>query len=448
MSAGPLAPEVKSPGTLPMGNVVARTAAIIEVMVVFAVVHISYRAFKHFTDLGRAEVASGLNFSAGSTMVIFTVALVLLFKRSFEFYGLSCKEWRFNLNLGLFWELFFLTVAIIIMKLLAVRFDPLHPSELKGTLVATGGQVLNTVLLLLFLMRERSFLRRIPPIVSLFILLGLLSLPVALASHFGHPVLNMLLSVLWLFFCAGFGEEIFFRGYIQSRVNQAFGCPYRFLGVDFGIGLFVSSLLFGFIHVLNTVDYFEGRYDFAWLWGLSNFATGLFFGLLCARKPKAFWLGGIMHGLPGRVGKSSCLASLTWRYHRIARKESVMLAEFLEILEEIIQIGKRLAAGKEGTQSSRSWSGLTANDHMLRVLVLSSTAAKRIWPSDSERAMPNAPPGVAVFVLSTCIWATNWPEWVNSTISLKWLGSVLTASPWVVIRSPLGASTSPSGPCK
>jgi hypothetical protein len=40
----------------------------------------------------------------------------------------------------------------------------------------------------------------------------------------------------------GFGEEIFFRGYIQSRVDQAFGLPFRLLGFEFGPGLLVSSL--------------------------------------------------------------------------------------------------------------------------------------------------------------------------------------------------------------
>jgi membrane protease YdiL (CAAX protease family) len=60
------------------------------------------------------------------------------------------------------------------------------------------------------------------------------------------------LPALSLFFGSGFGEQIFFRGYIQSRVDQAFGCPFRLLGFDsFGGGLLVSSLLFGLIHVLN-----------------------------------------------------------------------------------------------------------------------------------------------------------------------------------------------------
>jgi hypothetical protein len=101
---------------------------------------------------------------------------------------------------------------------------------------------------------------------------------------------------MWLFFGAGFGEEIFFRGYIQSRINQAFGRPYRWMNVEFGVGLIVSSVLFGSIHVLNTVDYFNGRYDFAWLWWLPSTASGLFFGFL-REKTKSVVAGGVYHGL-------------------------------------------------------------------------------------------------------------------------------------------------------
>jgi uncharacterized protein (DUF433 family) len=36
-----------------------------------------------------------------------------------------------------------------------------------------------------------------------------------------------------------------------------------------------SSLLFGLIHALNTVDYFQGQWDFGWWYGLQNLFVGL-----------------------------------------------------------------------------------------------------------------------------------------------------------------------------
>src|SRR5258706_5285938 len=108
-------------------------------------------------------------------------------------------------------------------------------------------------------MRSRV-LDNVPSLISFLILLGLLALPQLVAIHFGRP--PAWLTTVWLFFGAGFGEEIFFRGYIQSRIDQAFGFPFHFLGFNFGPGLLISPLLFGFLHVLNTVDYFHGHFDF------------------------------------------------------------------------------------------------------------------------------------------------------------------------------------------
>ncbi len=44
--------------------------------------------------------------------------------------------------------------------------------------------------------------------------------------------------------------------------------------------MIVSSLLFASLHALNTVDYFSGRFTFAWGFGLTNLFTGLLYGFL------------------------------------------------------------------------------------------------------------------------------------------------------------------------
>jgi uncharacterized protein len=277
-------------------NLGERGAAVAEVVAVFAAVHLAYRSFKHFTLLGRAESGAGLNFSPGIVMILFTVIVLLLCRRNFAQYGLSFTEWRYNLNIGLIWGIAYIAAAGSVIWLAGIDFDPLHPPDVKRSVLATLGELFNASLLLLFLTRERIVLRRIPPAISIAVLFVLLYVPIILASKFARPPFPVLEAVVWNFCCAGFGEEILFRGYIQSRMNQAFGRPWRFLGARFGVGLIVSSALFGLIHVLNTVDYFSGRYDFAWLWWLPNFASGLFFGLL-REKTHSILAGGIIHGL-------------------------------------------------------------------------------------------------------------------------------------------------------
>jgi membrane protease YdiL (CAAX protease family) len=44
-------------------------------------------------------------------------------------------------------------------------------------------------------------------------------------------------------------EEFFFRGYLQTQFDRAWGRPYRFLGADWGLGLPLAALLFAACHV-------------------------------------------------------------------------------------------------------------------------------------------------------------------------------------------------------
>ncbi len=82
-----------------------------------------------------------------------------------------------------------------------------------------------------------------------------------------------------LFFVA-LPEEFFYRGYIQTRLNEAFGRPWRIAGTRFGHGLWIASLFFAFGH--DLVQY-------QW-WHFATFFPGLLFGLLRERT------GGVVAG--------------------------------------------------------------------------------------------------------------------------------------------------------
>ena len=115
---------------------------------------------------------------------------------------------------------------------------------------------------------------------NVILLGGLLLLPIVLSFFTGRATLLVTSTVLWQLIVSGFGEEIRFRGYYQSRVNQEFGQPYQLMGVRFGPGLIVSSLLFGLVHAFNTFNPLMGQYALAWPWALFTLAGGFFFGLL------------------------------------------------------------------------------------------------------------------------------------------------------------------------
>ncbi len=78
--------------------------------------------------------------------------------------------------------------------------------------------------------------------------------------------------VAYQFLYVGFPEELFFRGYLQQRFDDAFGRPWRLFGASWGPGLLLADLLFAGGHLLVTGDVAR----------LAVFFPGLLFGWLLA----------------------------------------------------------------------------------------------------------------------------------------------------------------------
>jgi membrane protease YdiL (CAAX protease family) len=286
-----------------------RVTALLEVVLAFVLVHVTYRALKYFTPLGTWEGETRLNFTPGTVMILVTVLAVLLCGRSFESCGLTWNRWWHNLNIGLLWTLLLVVVAGMGRMFRHIHFDAAFPQPDMASRIAGVVFGLVAMILLLWLMTgEAKYMDRVPWATSVVLLAALLSLPLALAGYFHRPVGREILEVTWLFVCAGFGEEIFFRGYIQSRINETFERPYHVLGLDFGPGLLVSSLLFGFLHALSPVDYFHGHWEFAWWYGLQNCFVGLFYGCL-REKTESVVAGGVTHGLVNVLARVAVMIS-------------------------------------------------------------------------------------------------------------------------------------------
>jgi len=88
----------------------------------------------------------------------------------------------------------------------------------------------------------------------------------------------------------GFLEEFFFRGYLQTRLNEIFGKPFVVLNLHFGWGLILASLLFGLAHVFSPGN------PWHWAWGGWTFTSGLCFGIL-REKSGSFLASALVHGL-------------------------------------------------------------------------------------------------------------------------------------------------------
>ncbi len=245
-----------------------RVLAVLEVLAVFAMTHVAFRVLVKFTAVGRWEQAQGLNFSPGAVMIIATVTMLVIHWQRANAWGLTARPVRDSANLGV---LMFVVMAIAGAIVMACGVA-LRPVELTGwSAVIVSAVGLGCVALVLWtVQRWPGMLRRVPVAVSVVVVALVLMAPIAMTLDRGTAVGPIALAVAWRVIGAGIGEEVFFRGYVQSRLNEAFGRPWRVLGVRFGMGLVIASLLFGLIHALNPVDYFAGSFTFAWWHGLTT----------------------------------------------------------------------------------------------------------------------------------------------------------------------------------
>jgi membrane protease YdiL (CAAX protease family) len=131
---------------------------------------------------------------------------------------------------------------------------------------------------------------------SLLLLVAML--PVAMALYWGAPAGQVAGRAASLILFTGFGEELFFRGYVQSRLNEQFGRRWNVLEARCGAALLITSILFGAIHVINPTRPYQSHWEFDPAWGLRTCGSGLMFGWLRERTG-TIWAGAVVHALTG-----------------------------------------------------------------------------------------------------------------------------------------------------
>ncbi len=253
--------------------------SIVEVVIVFVLMSL-------FSWWLNAQLQS-LDFEArrwtgGAIFIALSLIIMALTQRPWREYGLTLKDWRLSFDIGMtgYVARFVPIGAVFVLALLGESYR----SWLGGVLLFIA-EALGIWLMLTMLKRQDANdpmgdVRRSKVKNNLILLGGLLLLPIVLGVVLNRSPLTVTSTVLWQLIVSGFGEEIRYRGYYQSRVNQEFGKPYQIMGVRFGPGLIVSSILFGLVHAFNTFNPLIGQYDFAWPWSLFTLAGGFFFGLL------------------------------------------------------------------------------------------------------------------------------------------------------------------------
>lgn len=125
-----------------------------------------------------------------------------------------------------------------------------------------------------------------------------------LGASFLDRFTGALTSVAYAYLLVALAEELLFRGFIQGRLNQAFGRPFSFLGIRWGWGLPAAALLFGLWHFAASFD------PAAWPQVLWTAAAGLLFGLV-REKSGGVVAPALLHGVMN-YGPQALLLALFW----------------------------------------------------------------------------------------------------------------------------------------
>jgi len=244
----------------------AKAKAILEVVIVFIIVVLGFKAI-NVSQLGEWEnQVIGRYFLEYGFVLLVPLVILVLTRRSLSEYGINFKNLGYHLKV--------VAVGIIPFFVLSATLFFLGWDRWKNT-------ILISILELVLLVGVAWMLRNLPTKVKgnsigayLFLAAGLhLTLPEASVAMVGT-------KLVYTFIFVALGEEILFRGYIQSRMNEAFGRPYLFFGVNWGWGVIIGSLLFGIWHILNPFNPFIGQFDLMWQWGLWTFFLGLILGFI------------------------------------------------------------------------------------------------------------------------------------------------------------------------
>ena len=232
------------------------------------------------TTFGTAPMSSTLLF------MIIPLAFLLAGRKNLGEYGLATTDLRYHLRVGLRAAGVLLPAALIfpLMGLLGTTHE-----EWFGALILAAGITASSVLAV----KRTSDLETLSPrLISpngvgryfAIIALGLL------ACFALNAISGMAARVVHTLVFVAFMEEFFFRGYLQSRLNDAFGRPFHIAGVDMGAGLFLSAACFGLLHPLSSID------SLPWPWALWTGVGGLLFGYL-REKTGSVVAPTVAHGL-------------------------------------------------------------------------------------------------------------------------------------------------------
>jgi membrane protease YdiL (CAAX protease family) len=220
-------------------------------------------------------------------MVVIPILIIAMTRKDFRSYGISFKNIKYHVSI--------MGICFVPFVIASLPFGMgLDYKSWSGAILLAGIQI-GLLLVLGWLLKGQPSKGSLNVVVG-----GWMVLAVGQVSMAGTVVEEAIATFVTYAVFVGFGEEIIFRGYIQSRLNEAFGCPYSFFGVQYGWGVVIASFLFGLTHVGLLTMLLGQSSSITWAWGLWTFFGGLVFGFV-REKSGSIVAPALLHGLPQAI---------------------------------------------------------------------------------------------------------------------------------------------------
>lgn len=268
-----------------MNAVVYKILAVIEVALMMIVVLGLSRAISQTPFKAWQEQHVYYLFHGHALFALLPVLWLLLAHRSLAAYGLTLQHWRKDLIAAL--------SCFFPIALAGASLGFLPYTRWNGAVIESAIQIGLLVWVAYLLNKKPDPKSGIITIVLALLMFGGYSYWKGLYPGLGKGIA----SFVFYFVFVGFGEEILYRGYILTRLNEAFGRPWQFFGVGWGWGTVLAALIFGLTHALNKVDPATGHTGFTWGWGLWTFFGAFVFSYI-REKTGSIIAPAIVHGLP------------------------------------------------------------------------------------------------------------------------------------------------------
>jgi membrane protease YdiL (CAAX protease family) len=223
-------------------------------------------------DLVRWENrALGGSYLTGLLFVALPVFVIIVRRYEFRLMGITSEDWRKSINNGYRGWLFF-----IVPQLIMTFFNQwgLRYQDYPSLAVILSILVLAVCVLMNRGEFDSASDRRLV-LIALFLVI-----PICMSFVGGFFSWRLMKEFIWNIAVGGFAEEFFYRGYIQSSINQEYTREWKLGKTSFGPGLIVSAILYGISRGIRVMRPWSGVYDFAWGWGFYAFTLGLFYGLI------------------------------------------------------------------------------------------------------------------------------------------------------------------------